>query len=106
MTLEPFLNSGVTLRTLNEWNAVADGRVVVATYGGKGSSRVADEWGSALTSTAQEVLQHAAVVTLAETTGGEVEGLRSRLGSRDMAAVERHGLAGVFGCRPRCWKES
>ena len=26
--LEPFLNSGVTLRTLNEWNAVADGRVV------------------------------------------------------------------------------
>ncbi len=98
--LEPFLNSGVTLRTLNEWNAVADGRVVVATYGGKGSSRVADEWGSALTSTAQEVLQHAAVVTLAETTGGEVEGLRSRLGSRDMAAVERHGLAAFLVAGP------
>lgn len=91
--LEPFLNSGVTLRTLNEWNAVADGRVVVATYGGKGSSQVADEWGSALTSTAQEVLQHAAVVTLAETTEGEVKGLRGQLSSRDIAAVEEHGLA-------------
>ena len=98
--LEPFLNSGVTLRTMNEWNAGADGRVVAATYGGKGSSQVADEWGSALTSTAQEVLQHAAVVTLAETTGGEVEGLRGQLSSRDMVAVDRHGLAAFLVAGP------
>ncbi|MEZ5381377.1 MAG: hypothetical protein R2754_06210 [Microthrixaceae bacterium] len=103
--LEPFLNSGVSWRTLNEWNAVADGRVVVATYGGKGSSRVADERNSALTSAAQEVLQHAAVVTLGETTEGEVAGLRSRLGSSDMTAVEEHGLAAFLVAGPLLeWK--
>ena len=40
--LEPFLNSGVTWRTLCEWHAGAPGRIAVATYGGKGSELIAD----------------------------------------------------------------
>jgi hypothetical protein len=34
--LEPFLNQGVTLQTLREWHAGRPGRIVAATYGGKG----------------------------------------------------------------------
>src|SRR6202171_182904 len=39
--LELFLNEGVTLRTLREWQSGGPGRIVAATYGGKGSEMVA-----------------------------------------------------------------
>ena len=98
--LEIFLNSGVDLRTLREWLKVADGRVVVATYGGKGSQLVGDTTNSKLSSVSQEVLQHAAVITLEETSQYEVAGLRDRLSAEVLAAVNQYGLAAFLVAGP------
>jgi len=38
--LEPFLNDGTTWQTLREWRAGAPGRIVAATFGGKGSELI------------------------------------------------------------------
>ena len=34
--IEPFLNQGLTLRILREWQSTGPVRIVTATYGGKG----------------------------------------------------------------------
>jgi len=39
--LELFLNEDVTLAILREWHAGVRGRIIAATYGGKGSERIA-----------------------------------------------------------------
>ena len=46
--LEPFLNRGVTLQTLREWQLAGPGRIVAATYGGKGSELIAGSGASGL----------------------------------------------------------
>ena len=38
--LEPFLNQGVTLQTLRQWQDGQVGRIVAATFGGKGGGHM------------------------------------------------------------------
>ena len=57
--LELFLNDGVTLRTLREWQSGGPGRIVAATYGGKGSELIAGTAIGGLATIATDVLQHA-----------------------------------------------
>ncbi|MBV8541672.1 MAG: hypothetical protein JO364_09355 [Pseudonocardiales bacterium] len=96
--LEPFLNQGVTLQTLREWHAGRIGRIVAATYGGKGSELIAPS--SGLTTIASDVLQHACEIPLEETTADELSGFRSRLSDREFEDVERHGLAAYLVAGP------
>ena len=77
--LEPFLNQGVTLHLLREWQSASPGRIVAATYGGKGSELVAGSGKSALTTIASDVLAHAREIPLEATTGDELRALRSKL---------------------------
>ena len=99
--LEPFLNQGVTLQTLRGWQAGISGRIVTATYGGKGSELVArSSGGSELATLAFDVLQHACQVSLEGTTAREISGLRSGLSEREFEDVERHGLAGYLVAGP------
>lgn len=64
--IEPFLNQGVTLQTLREWQAGIPGRIVAATHGGKGSELVArsSSWSGVATLAFDDVLQHACQVSL------------------------------------------
>ena len=57
--LETFLNDGVTMATLREWRSGARGGIVVGTYGGKGSERIAGSASGGLATIAAEVLQSA-----------------------------------------------
>ena len=98
--LEPFLNQGVTLQTLREWQAGRPGRIVAATYGGKGSELIAGSSASGLATIASDVLQHACEVSLAATTAGELSGLRSALPAAEMEAIDRHGLAAYLVAGP------
>jgi hypothetical protein len=70
--LEPFVNSGVTLQTLREWHAGTIGRIVAATYGGKGVDLVAASRTSELATLASEVLGHAAELPIRATTAEEL----------------------------------
>ncbi|HEV2071790.1 MAG TPA: hypothetical protein VGR26_18555 [Acidimicrobiales bacterium] len=56
--LEPFLDDGVTLQRLHEWHAGVRGRIVAATYGGKGAALVRGSRTTGLSTIAQQVLQH------------------------------------------------
>ncbi len=99
--IEPFLNQGVTLQTLREWQAGIPGRIVAATYGGKGSELIGrSSGGGGLATLAFDVLQHACQVPLESTTAREIRGLRSRLSERELEAVECHGLAGYLVAGP------
>jgi class 3 adenylate cyclase len=77
--LEPFLNQGVTLQTLREWRSGGSGRIVAATYGGKGSELVVDAAASGLTTLAGDVLQHAREIPMHATSSVELNLLRSQL---------------------------
>jgi hypothetical protein len=57
--LEPFLNQGITLQTLREWHAGGPGRIVAATYGGKGSEQIAGATVAGVATVAADVLAHA-----------------------------------------------
>jgi tetratricopeptide (TPR) repeat protein len=98
--LEPFLNEGVTLAILREWHAGGCGRIVAATYGGKGREWIAGSDVSGLTTIASDVLQHAREITLGATTDRELAALRARLSTGELAAVERHGLAAYLVAGP------
>ena len=100
--IEPFLNQGVTLQTLREWQAGIPGRIVAATHGGKGSELVArsSSWSGVATLAFDDVLQHGCQVSLEATTAGELGGLRSRLSEGEFEAVGRHGLAGYLVAGP------
>lgn len=98
--LEPFLNDGVTLGTLREWHAGGRGRIVAATYGGKGSERIAGSKVGGLMPIAAEVLQSAREIPLAATTPRELEALRSRVSAAQFASLERHGLAAYLVAAP------
>jgi tetratricopeptide (TPR) repeat protein len=91
--LEPFLNEGVTLQTLREWHSGGPVRIVVATYGGKGSELVASSTIGGLTTIAADVLQHAREITVDPTTAGEVQGLRQKLTDTEYNALCQYGLA-------------
>ena len=98
--LEPFLNQGVTLQTLREWRSGGSGRIVAATYGGKGSELVVDAATSGLTTLAADVLQHAREIPLHATSSEELNLLRGRLSDADLDEVRRHGLAAYLVAGP------
>ena len=98
--LEPFLNSGVTWRTLCDWHAAARGRIVVATYGGKGSELIAGSQTGGLATIAAEVLGHAREVALQKTTPGELAAVRAQIDPPEGAALARHGLAAYLVAGP------
>jgi hypothetical protein len=91
--LEPFLNQGVTLQTLREWRASGPGRIVAATYGGKGNELAASSTTSGLSTIAEVVLQHAQQISLGQTTTLELAPLRAQVPEIEFDAVQRHGLA-------------
>lgn len=91
--LEPFLNQGVTLQTLREWRSGGTGRIITATYGGKGSDLVTSSTIGGLTTIAADVLQHGREITVDRTTAGEVRGLREKLTETEYNALCQYGLA-------------
>ncbi len=98
--LEPFLNQGVTLQTLREWQTSGPGRIVTATYGGKGSELIAGTTTGGLTTIAADVLQHAREIPLRPTTADELAPLRAKLSDAEFEAVQRHGLAAYLVAAP------
>ena len=98
--LEPFLNQGVTLQTLREWQASRAGRFVVATYGGKGSELIAGSSTGGLATIAADVLQHAREIPMWPTTGDELSPLRTWFSDTEFEAVQRHGLAAYLVAGP------
>jgi hypothetical protein len=78
--LEPFLNDGVTLATLREWQGGVRGRIVAATYGGKGSERIAGFTTDGLTTIAAEVLQNALEIPMTASTTSSSARARTSLG--------------------------
>jgi hypothetical protein len=76
---------------------------VVATYGGKGSDRIAGVAAAGLATTAHEVLQNAREISLTVTTADEEAALpNSELGidTEDRAAIRRSGLAAFLVAGP------
>jgi tetratricopeptide (TPR) repeat protein len=98
--LEPHLNGGVTWQTLREWRAGGSGRIVTATYGGKGNEVIAGSQTTGLASAAFEVLQNAREVPLAATTAEELASLSPELDPSEAAALDRHGLAAYLVAGP------
>lgn len=98
--LEPLLNDGVTLATLRQWHAGGRGRIVVGTYGGRGSERIASTAAGHLTTSASEVLQRAREIPMAETTTQELAALRSHVSDEEFVLMERHGLAAYVVAGP------
>jgi tetratricopeptide (TPR) repeat protein len=101
--LEPFLNDGVTWQTLREWHAGArpdSPRIVLATYGGKGSERIAGSTTAGLATTAGEMLQHALEIPLAATSPSEEANLPDAASDADRAAIRQSGLAAFLVAGP------
>ena len=98
--LEPFLDQGVTLQMLREWHAGAPGRIVAATYGGKGSEQIARASAGGLATLAFDVLQQARQIRLEATTARELGVLRSAVTAQAFDDVERHGLAAYLVAGP------
>ena len=100
--LEPFLNQGVTLRTLRAWRALANGAIVVATYGGKGSDRVAASSSQEVATLADTVLeQEAQRIALTASSPGELAQLPAGLAPQVREDLRRHGLAAFLVAAPK-----
>jgi tetratricopeptide (TPR) repeat protein len=98
--LEPFLNQSITLQTLREWHAGRPGRIVAATYGGKGSEQIAGATVAGVATIAAGVLAHAREVPLAITSAAELGELRDQLDDAQLQAIGRHGLAAFLIAGP------
>src|SRR5262249_32715121 len=98
--LEPFLNQGITLQTLREWHASGPGRIVAATYGGKGSEQIAGATVTGVATIAADVLAHAREIPLAITRAADLGQLRAQLDDAELEAIDRHGLAAFLVAGP------
>jgi len=98
--LEPFLNQGITFRTLQEWRNEHPRGVVVATYGGKGSKLVSGADPDSLATVAQEVLQRSHEIPVPVTSPNELQPLRDQVSAGDLKAIEDHGLAAYLVAAP------
>ena len=98
--LEPFLNQGLGFPLLSRWQSAGPRRIVVATYGGKGSDLVAGSSTLGLATLASGVLQHAREIRLESTTTDELVGLPAGLPDAEVAAIGRHGLAAYLVAGP------
>jgi len=97
--LEPFVAQEVGWQTLREWHE-RFGAVVLATYGGKGSERVAAGNSRELASLTDTILQHATEIALEKTSASELAGLPAGLPGYALAAIEQHGLAAIMVAAP------
>ena len=98
--IEPFINQGLTLKTLNDWRDARPGRMVAATYGGKGSDRIVDPANTKLESTITDLLKHSCQVMLsprATTKSNVCARCSGKRNSRPSAATDWS----VPGCRTR-----
>ncbi|MDN5856927.1 MAG: hypothetical protein L0K86_29645, partial [Actinomycetia bacterium] len=96
--LEPFLNQAVTWQNLREWQADGRGRIVVATYGGKGSDLVAEGGaGERLTTLAEQVLQHAQQIPMTATSDAELTALDRAGSTRRQVSVDERAVVARFG---------
>ena len=105
--VEPFLNQAVTWQVLQEWHRGGRGRIVVATYGGKGSDLVAEAGaGDKLTTAAGQLLQQAREIHMTTTTEAELAAidrgaaLRRRLTEQERALMARFGAAAFLVAGP------
>jgi hypothetical protein len=98
--LEIFLSDGVTLTMLREWRSRVRGGIVVGTYGGKGSERIAGSTSGGLATIADEVLQSARQIALDATTARELGELPAQVSAEQLALLECHGLAAYLVAGP------
>jgi tetratricopeptide (TPR) repeat protein len=99
--IEPFLNQGLTLKTLRHWQDGRRGRIVAATYGGRGGESIADSLIGNSTDIAGEVLQYAQRISLEITSAEELEPLRGSSLNFDFDNVRNYGLAAYLVAGPR-----
>ena len=97
--LEPFVAQEVGWQTLREWHE-RFGAVVLATYGGKGSERVAAGNSREMAALTDTILQHATEIALQKTSASELAGLPAGLPEYALAAIEKHGLAAIMVAAP------
>jgi tetratricopeptide (TPR) repeat protein len=93
--LEPFLPTGVTWTTLEDWRKRGQTRFVVATYGGKRSqqsSGLAGRTDPGINDLGDNILARARKITLKSTTSDELEPLREKLAA-DFETARQYGLA-------------
>lgn len=97
--LEPFVAQEVSWQTLREWHE-RFGAVVLATYGGKGSERVAAGNSREMAALTDTILQHATEIALEKTNASELAGLPAGLPEYAVTAIEKHGLAAIMVAAP------
>jgi tetratricopeptide (TPR) repeat protein len=97
--LEPFVAQEVSWQTLREWHE-RFGAVVLATYGGKGSERVAAANTREMAALTDTILPHATEIALEKTNASELAGLPAGLSEYAVAAIEKHGLAAIMVAAP------
>ncbi len=91
--LELFLSTGIGMPQLQEWHSGVDGRIVVGTYGGKGSDQLSASDTGELAIPAKEVLGVATEVPITETTNAEIASLHNAVSANEFEAIKTHGLA-------------
>jgi tetratricopeptide (TPR) repeat protein len=102
--IEPFINEGVTLRTLLDWQGKVPGRSVIATtYGGKGSDRLQGSTPASVSTVAGEISRRARQVVLEATSDRELAPIRSRLPDNVVRSVQKHGLAAYLVAATELW---
>jgi tetratricopeptide (TPR) repeat protein len=99
--LEPFVNKGMTLQTLQEWHERNGKCVVVATYGGKGNEMVGGSGARELATIADEILQRGCEIAVTYTTARELDPLRGQVPDDAMRSIEGHGLAAYLVAAPK-----
>jgi tetratricopeptide (TPR) repeat protein len=91
--LEPFVDQGMTMQTLERWHERFPHCVVAATYGGKGNALITGSADGDLGTIASEIRRRASEICLEATSKDELDPLRSNLPRDVLASIERHGLA-------------
>jgi tetratricopeptide (TPR) repeat protein len=91
--LEVFLNDGLRLEDLRGWHKDSGpGRMVAATFGGKGTERVVGEAAPELQTVATNVLNEAKRIRMRETNEQELAPLQGQIPDIELDAVRKHGL--------------
>ncbi|HXF30283.1 MAG TPA: tetratricopeptide repeat protein [Solirubrobacterales bacterium] len=98
--LEPFVDQGMTMQTLEQWHVRFAPCVVAATFGGKGNMLVKSSSGDTIGTISGEVRRHAQEVHLGVTSAAEISALPANISADALASIERHGLAAYLVAGP------
>ncbi len=99
--LEPFINQGMSLKSLREWRERHPGSIVAGTYGGKGSEILREAGTSGLATVADEILQQSEEVLVSGTSSSELEPLKEKVSESVLRSIEQHGLAAYLVAGPK-----